>query len=377
MSERQLDVLYKAEKVGTLKETPDKRIAFQYDRSWLTNGFSISPFSLPLKADVFVPEKRTFDGLFGVFADSLPDAWGQVLLERFLIGKGLSVDNLNMLDRLAYVGAAGMGALEYKPARESEYSFGGYDFDELARECEKILDSQPSEKLDLLYHLGGSSGGTRPKVLVNEDGEEWIVKFPSSRDPKNIGKMEYDYSVCAEDCGIRMPQTELVPSNICEGYFKTLRFDRVKNQDGSISKIFSITAAGLLEADYRIPSLDYKDLLKLTTILTRDDKKQVEQMFRIMCFNVFAHNYDDHAKNFSFLCENGKWRLAPAYDLTYSSTYYGEHTTSVCGKGIDIGDEDLLTAGRGAGLSRNNCKNIVAEIKEKVMSGLEQYLRCS
>lgn len=166
-----------------------------------------------------------------------------------------------------------------------------------------------------------------------------------------------------------MTETALVPSSVCEGYFKTERFDRKKGE-----KIFSVTFAGLLEADFRAPSCDYDTYMKLIRMLTRDNVKDKEQMYRIMVFNVLTHNRDDHTKNFSFLYTEDKgWRLAPAYDLTYSDTYWGEQTTSVEGKGKDISDKDFIKTGRDAGLSKSFCMDCLNEIKEKT-EALSRYI---
>ena len=371
MKNKTLDVFYEGRIVGTLAETSDKRIAFEYSDEWLENGFSISPFSLPLKKDVFVPSsdsRRIFKGLFGVFADSLPDSWGELLLDRILSENGINKDNVNTLDRLAYVGSSGMGALEYYPSKESDYSFGSLDYDTIATECSKILTSKPTNKLDDLYKLGGSSGGTRPKILIHENNKDWIIKFPASKDSKISGKREYDYSLCAKKSGIIMTDTELLPSKICDGYFKTERFDRQKGK-----KVFSITFVGLLEADFLAPSCDYATYFKLVNILTKEDNVQLEQIFKIMCFNVFAHNLDDHTKNFSFIRSGNKWVLAPAYDLTYSDTYFGEHTTSVNGKGKGISEEDLIKVGTDGGLNKKTCKELIDEIRSKIPM-IDQYL---
>lgn len=371
---KNLEVYYHNQRVGFLAETPDHLAAFQYDDNWLKNGFSISPLSLPLNGNVFVPPEKCrerFRGFFGVFADSLPDSWGQLLLDSHLEAIGISRDEIGPLDRLAFIGRSGMGALEYYPAKEADFRIdsAGLSFDQVAAECEKVLSSRPSMQLDLLYRLGGSSGGTRPKVLVTENGREWIVKFPASKDPAISGKREYDYSLCAKRCGIRMTETALIESSVCEGYFKTERFDR---QNGE--KIFSITFAGLLEADFRAPSCDYETYMKLIRMLTRDNSADVEQMYRVMCFNVLTHNRDDHTKNFTFLHTNEKgWRLAPAYDLTYSDTYWGEHTTSVNGKGKDISEKDLVKVGTDAGLSKSFCDDCFRDIQEKT-EALSCYL---
>ena len=363
---RKLEVYYHGCLVGRLAETTDHMVAFQYDDNWIQNGFSISPLSLPLNSNVFIPPEKCrerFNGMFGVFADSLPDNWGELLLDRHLETLGIARDDVSSLDRLAYVGKTGMGALEYHPVKESDFYMdsAGLNYDQIAEECSKVLSSTDTDQLDMLYRLGGSSGGTRPKVLIKEDGREWIVKFPASNDPKSSGKTEYDYSIYAKDCGIKMTETELVASSVCDGYFKTARFDRKDDE-----KVFSVTFAGLLEADFRAPSCDYDTYFKLIRMLTRDNSDDIDQMYRIMCFNVLTHNLDDHTKNFSLLYTNDAgWRLAPAYDLTYSNTYWGEHTTSVRGKGKNISDEDLIDTGSDAGLSKSQCTTILAEIKEK------------
>ena len=366
INSRKLEVYCRGDLVGYLAETPDHMIAFQYSDTWIRNGFSISPLSLPLKNNVFVPPEKCrerFRGMFGVFADSLPDSWGELLLDRHLGAMGIDAGDIGTLDRLAYVGNSGMGALEYHPAREMDFRVdtAGLNYDQIAEECGKVLSSKTSDQLDILYQLGGSSGGTRPKILLTENGREWIVKFPESKDPAISGKREYDYSLCAKDCGIVMTETALVPSSVCEGYFKTERFDRKKGE-----KIFSVTFAGLLEADFRAPSCDYEIYMKLIRMLTRDHTEDKEQMYRIMSFNVLTHNRDDHTKNFSFLYTDDKgWRFAPAYDLTYSDTYWGEHTTSVSGKGKNISDKEIIKVGKDAGLSKLFCIECLNEINEK------------
>lgn len=274
--------------VGTLAMTNQYKTAFQYSKEWLKEGFSISPFSLPLKETVFVPSKDYFEGLFGVFADSLPDNWGRLLLRRFLRSHGHDVDQLTVLDRLAIVGSSGMGALTFHPDKKFEEQQRDIDLDELAMQCRNILNTEFSDKLDELYELGGTSGGARPKIMTDIDEEQWIIKFPAHVDGNNIGKMEYDYSVCAKQCGIVMSETRLFPSKKCEGYFGTKRFDRVL-EAGTVKRVHMLTAAALLELDFEQPSLDYHSLMKLTKILTRDNEADVENMYRRMCFNVFAH----------------------------------------------------------------------------------------
>ena len=367
-----LQVYYDERLVGTLAMTADHKVAFQYDDEWLENGFSISPFSLPLKKQVFVPQKDYFDGLFGVFADSLPDNWGRVLLNRLLRSHKQNPDELTVLNRLAIVGKSGMGALTYYPEKSFSEQQKPVNLDELAEECEKILNTEYSDKLDELYYLGGTSGGARPKIMTTVDGKDWIIKFPAHVDRKDAGKMEYDYSCCARQCGITMSETRLFPSDKCKGYFGIRRFDR--EADGK--RVHMLTAAALLELDFEQPSLDYHSLMKLTKILTRDNKEDVENMFCRMCFNVFAHNRDDHSKNFTYLYDeiNDQWRLSPAYDLTYSNTYYGEHTTTIDGNGRNPGRKELLAVGSAAGMRKNNCERIIDTIQACVSQMLGEYL---
>ena len=370
-----LQVFYDGKLVGTLAMTADHKAAFQYSEEWIENGFPISPFSLPLKKQVFVPTKDYFDGLFGVFADSLPDNWGRLLLDRLLRAHKQNPDKLTVLDRLAIVGKSGMGALTYYPEKKIDEQYGDVDLDELAEQCRKILNTEYSDRLDELYRLGGTSGGARPKIMTTVNGEEWIIKFPAHMDGENAGKMEYDYSCCAKKCGITMSETRLFPSEKCEGYFGVKRFDRISDKNET-KRIHMLTAAALLELDFQQPSLDYHSLMKLTKILTRDNEKDMRERVRRMCFNVFAHNRDDHSKNFTYLYndEKDRWSLSPAYDLTYSNTYYGEHTTTVDGNGRNPGRKELLAVGIAAGMKKEICIESMDMVEKCVKNMLGRYL---
>ncbi len=360
---KSLKVFYNEKSVGTLALTRDNLAAFEYDKQWIEEGFSISPYSLPLVQKVFLPKIDPFDGLFGVFNDTLPDGWGRLLVDRLLLKKGINPHGLNSLDRLAIVQNSGMGAISFKLEHKFETDNSSFDLDTLSLACEKILNSSeaPPEELDELFKLGGSSGGARPKILTKIDNEDWIIKFPSSLDPKNIGEIEYNYSLCAKECGINMPETRLFPSKICSGYFGVKRFDRVGNK-----KLHMVSVSGLLETSHRYPNLDYNDLMKLTLNLTHD-YQDVEQLFKLMCFNVFAHNRDDHSKNFSFIFDDKKmqWHLSPAYDLTYSSSFGGEHATRVNYNGKNPDLEDILAVAKKFDIKEKNAKEIALFIKEK------------
>lgn len=419
----ELKVFYHGREVGTLAATPEHLTAFSYSPSWLESGFSISPFSLPLHEGVFVPQKDTFEGLFGIFHDSLPDAWGNLLLRRALEKARIEKDSVTVLDRLSIVGSSGRGSLEYRPASQillksdfsatnqetsiapapetsaalnpeqtsdsvrnhvstssgnASHTLSREQADEISAACEEILEYHgdaaglPNE-LDELYHRGGSSGGTRPKINLRYGNADWILKFPAHNDPSSIGLEEYEYAECARACGIIFPETHLFPSSKCEGYFAIKRFDR-RSDTGQ--KIHMATAAALLEADPDIPSLDYRDLMKLTSILSGNNLQDLEQMYLRMCFNFAAHNMDDHAANFTWLYneESDTWRLSPAYDLTYSTTYYGEHTTAADGNGLNPPDETLIRIGTDSGLSKKWCREKLAFVKSTVSRMLKRWL---
>ena len=334
-----LKVFYNDILVGTLAKTPDRVVAFEYDSDWLNNGFSISPFNLPLIKKVFIPKYDPFGGLFGVFNDSLPDGWGRLLVDRLFLKNKINPNEIDNLNRLAVVQECGMGALTYKPEHKFELENNISDYDILAQECSKILESQNSENLDELFKLGGSSGGARPKILTSINNEDWIIKFPSSSDPK----------------------TRLFPSKICSGYFGIKRFDRKNGK-----KVHMVSVSGLLETSHRLPNLDYNILMKLTLELTRN-YQDIEQLFRLMCFNVFANNRDDHSKNFSFLFDDAKkeWHLSPAYDLTYSFSFNGEHATTINGEGKNPTLDNILTVAKNIGLKEKFAKDIALDIQEK------------
>lgn len=361
-----LSVRYNGKSVGTMALYKNTLAAFEYDREWLADGFPISPFSLPLEKGVFIPKPEPFEGLYGVFSDSLPDGWGRLLTDRLLLKNKINPMEISSMDRLAIVGTSGMGALTYEPDYHFEKSELGtsLDFDRIAEECANLLKTDYTDDLDKLFRLGGSSGGARPKILTEIDGEEWIIKFPSAEDAKNIGEQEYMYSICAKECGILMEETRLFPSKIYSGYFGTKRFDRTANNNKKIKRIHMISVSGILETSHRIPNLDYNILMKLTMELTKDFN-EIEKLFRIMCFNVFAHNRDDHSKNFTFLYDDNeeRWILSPAYDLTYSYSIGGEHATTVNGNGKNPSMKDMLEVAKNIGMKRGKSKNIADEIK--------------
>lgn len=339
--------------VGRLAMSRDRLCLFEYESEWLEHGYSISSFHLPLEPGLFKAPRDPFDGLFGVFDDSLPDGWGNLLIDRWLKQNGINPRYMSWVERLAIVGHSGMGALRYEPEVEKKTTTGKKSLDFYEKEVNRILHEEDVESLDHWIEKAGSPGGARPKILLRRDGREWLIKFGAPNDPEDMGELEFRYSQAAKQAGIDMPETRLFEGT----YFGTERFDRVNG-----SRLHMITASGLLHASHRYPSLDYTDLMKATFHLTRSIN-QVEKIYRLMTFNVLTRNRDDHAKNFSFLYKNGEWVCSPAYDLVYSSGFNGNHSTTINGHG-DPNKETVLKAGVNAGLEFKECENMYDEVQE-------------
>ncbi len=322
----------------------DKQIYFKYYPEFLKRGLEISPIKLKLNTDINKANELPFEGLFGVFADSLPDGWGKLLLDRALAARGISIADLSPLDRLAYIGSQGMGALIYRPeiAIDNVDQFK-IELDEIAKATKQIIAGTATDVLDEIFKLGGSSGGARPKILVGYNPnnqhligaekelpppyEHWLIKFPASSDSKDIANIEYAYYKMAIDAGIEMSECRLFESKSGNTYFGTKRFDRQGN-----NRLHLHSAAGIMHDNFRLSTLDYGHLMDCAFQLERD-VKAYEKVLRLAAFNVFAHNRDDHSKNFSFLMDGeGKWRFAPAYDLTFSYSGHGMHSTMVAGE---------------------------------------------
>jgi len=349
----------------------DGIVYFEYDRSFLETGLEISPLRLPLEPGLQSFDRNLFEGLPGVFNDSLPDGWGRLLFDRSMRAQGILPEELTPLDRLAHVGHSGIGALVYQPDYTAHEDAARLELDRIAAQVQEVLDGTASDVLQELLALNGSSAGARPKALIGVDAARqnivhgaaalpdgctpWLVKFPNSTDGQDAGAIEYVYALMAKEAGIAMPETHLFPArNNNAGYFATQRFDRNGGK-----RLHVHTACGLLHSDFRTPSLDYEDLLALTGRLT-GDIREVEKMFRLAVFNVMAHNRDDHAKNFSFLMNgNSEWSLSPAYDLTFSAGLNGEQSTMVAGEGKLPGLEHLRTVGASVKLDGKRIEDII------------------
>ena len=354
---RKVTVKYNGQTVGYLAELEEGVFGFQYDENWCKNGFPVSPFSLPLHRDIFVSKSKHFEGLYGVFWDSLPDGWGELLVKRYLAKQSINYDRLSPLTKLSLVSGNGLGGLTYEPSQFSGEKVQAFDFDRLAEEVNAVLNDK-ADDLDEVYRLGGSSGGARPKAHIVIDGGEWIVKFPCRIDPPDIGEREYRANEAAKDCGINVNEFRLFPSRICSGYFGAKRFDRSGNKRKHI-----ISLAAVLETTHRQPNLDYGHFFRVIENIC-SDKEEMYEAFRRMCFNVYYGNKDDHSKNFAFLFDEKArgYRLSPAYDLTRTSDKF-EHEMTVNRAG-NPNDDDLLALAKEFRLSLSECRKIMKKCKE-------------
>ena len=354
-----LTVKYNGINVGTLSLTPDNRLcAFEYDKAWLTEGFSISPLELPLKQGLFIAQAEPFYGSFGIFEDSLPDGYGRYLLHKALLKEGIDDRNLTSLDRLSIVGNSGMGALTYEPVTTLSKESETLNFDLLQEKALEVLKEQQDTDAGFLLYNSGNSGGCRPKAIFTDDEGHWLVKFRHTYDPQDMGLQEFHYNEVARKCGINVPDFKLTNGK----YFTTRRFDLAATGE----RIHMATAGGLLGISLSNPVLDYSNLLALTGYLTQSSS-DVEEMYRRMVFNYLTDNKDDHCKNFSYTVKKdnrGKWRwhLAPAYDLTLCAEgYNGQHATSVNGTGRPT-LQDFIAVGTKIKITEKRCREIFQEV---------------
>ena len=346
---------------------------FEYQSSWLARGVELSPLHMPARPGLFeFPDlaERTFGRLPAMLADSLPDRFGNALVTAKLAEEGISAAEITSLDRLAYTGDRGMGALEYfPPAEDPAQHTTAIQLADLVVAARAAVhgeftgDDATHEALAQLIQVGTSAGGARPKAVVcfnpttgqvrsGQLGappgyEHWLLKLDGVEEdrfgpPAGFGRIEYAYSLMAGDCGIEMEPCRLLVEND-RAHFMTRRFDR--RSDGS--KVHVQTLCALDHLDFNLADthsyaqyLDVIDRLGL-------GPDALEQAFRRVVFNVAAANRDDHTKNLSFCCtEEGQWSLSPAYDVNHAYNPTGRwtqrHQMSVNGKFERIGRADLL-----------------------------------
>lgn len=257
----------------------------------------------------------------------------------------------------------------YEPAFESGAPSTHENLDEIAHEILQFQESDDERFLDDLLAMNGSSAGARPKILIRVNQEDWIVKFRSNLDLKDVGSIEYAYHLMAKAAHLDVPEAKLFSSSKGAGYFGVKRFDRAHGKSLHMHSV-----SGLLHVDHRIPSLDYETLLKATLWLTKDSR-ECEKQFRSAVFNVLTHNRDDHAKNFSFLMdEYGVWRVSPSYDLTFSSGPAGEHCSTIMGEGKNLSLSHFLKLAEKCGIKKQKALHLIDEVKH-VVSDWKNYAK--
>jgi len=382
-----LRVILHGQFVGVCNYSPrNGKVFFQYSPELLKTGISLSPLIMPLENRVFEFDERvyspqTFRGLPPMIADSLPDDFGNKMFLHWLVNNNISQSALHPLEKLCYVGKRGMGALEYEPSFEREDFNDDISISDLLAVANEVYFRKTDEaipfgdytqSLSTLLRIGSSVGGARAKALIaiNEQTQEvkagdilqgegyeyYLIKFDGLKDGKEIepggyGILEYVYHKMAVDSKIDMTECRLLSEN-GRSHFLTKRFDRKGGR-----KIHVQTLCGLAGVDFRQPNLiGYEDVFRILNLLNLD-YSQKEQLFRRMVFNVLAFNHDDHTKNISFTYEDGKWRLAPAYDMVFAfdpeSFWLKNHNININGKNSNITADDLLTVGGKFGIKKS------------------------
>jgi serine/threonine-protein kinase HipA len=362
-------------RIGQLAEA-NRTIYFEYDPAFLRDPLWLSPFKLPPEPGLHEHRDRAFGPLFGLFDDSLPDGWGLLLMDRWLTQNRIDPATASPLDRLAFMGTRAMGALVYRPPVPAHEPVAeALDLHDMAGEAYNVQEGNCSDLLPQLMATGGSPGGARPKVLVGINGDRmisgadalpdgwdgWIVKFHAKRDAVDDGRIEYAYSLMARAAGLPMQPTRLFTTPQGEAFFGTQRFDRRGPR-----RVHVHTFGNLIHSNFRIPGCDYLQLLKTTRVLTRN-QTDVETAFRLMAFNILAHNRDDHVKNFAFMLNEHKdWRMTPAYDLTFARGPGGEHTMSVAGEGQSPQSSHLFRVANESGIPRQRAVEIIDAVTAAV-----------
>ena len=394
--------------IGTVALRDGERCAsFEYARDFIASGIQASPIVMPLAGRVYsfpALSQASFHGLPGMLADSLPDKFGNAVIDSWLETQGRPRGSLNAVERLCYTGSRGMGALEYKPtlgpdAGKSE----ALNLAALTDLAEQILSKRKAlhvpernEAMAQILRVGASAGGARAKALIawNEQAGDirsgqvdagkgygyWLLKFDGvahnadkeDADVPCYTRIEYAYHLMARAAGINMSECRLYPEG-ARRHFLTRRFDRTESGD----KIHMQTLAGLAHFDFSVTGVNsYEQAVEVGRLIGLG-QAEAEQMFRRMVFNVFARNQDDHVKNISFLMDrSGRWSLAPAYDVTYAynpaGAWTGKHQMTINDKQDNIDEADLYACARHMSLSVKRAKDVIAAVRDAV-AGWESF----
>lgn len=397
------DVYLWGKHVGSIAQDSKSGITnYRYTDWAIDNGVNLSPIVMPAKRKTYqFPDllRTSFNGVPGLIADSLPDKFGNAIINNWLMKQGRQPNTINAVERLCYTGERGMGALEYKPQTGPDIATGQeVDVDELVNLATSILQQRkefvvkPKEEEDLamLLKLGTSAGGARAKAIIawnektNEirsgqikagDGfEYWLLKLDGvdengdkeKNDEIGYGKIEYAYFLMAKDCKVDIMDCRLYKEN-GRSHFMTKRFDRINGGE----KVHMQTLAALTHTDYNYPGIySYEEASTVVRILT-EDQSQVEELYKRMVFNILAMNQDDHVKNISFLMDKKlNWRLSPAYDVGFAynpeGAFTSKHQMTINGKQTGFLMEDLLESGKNMGITKGKILGIIDSVYNSV-----------
>lgn len=395
-------------RVGIIHQDLSKTYAsFEYDTNFLKSGIEISPIMMPLSSIVYefpFLSGEPFFGMPGLVVDSLPDTFGNKVIEQWLLSQGKSIKDFTAIDRLCYTGKRGMGALEYVPASSEVGDIDeNINVSEMVKFASDILNQRKTVSLNAdekltylqLVQVGSSAGGARAKALIawNENTNEirsgqleldknydyWLMKFDNVSKNGDYGLedvpeytlIEYAYYKMALDAGIDMNECRIY-SNAGENHFMTKRFDRVSGK-----KVHMQSLGAMAHISYKEPGICSYEMAAEYMREINLPMKDVEQFFSRMVFNCIAVNQDDHVKNVSFLMDRtGTWRLSPAYDVTYSyditNKWLSAHQMTINGKKKNICLEDILASGEKMGLRKKKCMDIISRVSSTV-ADFEKY----
>ena len=394
-------------RIGILHQGEDDPVpTFEYDRAFIGSGIQLAPLMMPLSDRIYafpaLGDSASFHGLPGLVADSLPDRFGNAVIDLWLKQNGRPIGSMSPLERLSYTGRRGMGALEYMPAADMDFPDSEVDVTKLSELASMVLSDKENASYDIdqvtmaqMLEIGSSAGGARAKAVISlneKTGEirsgqtraspgsdHWLVKFDEIRgngdhgekDPKQYTLIEYAYHLMARDAGVDMSECRILKKDGLS-HFMTRRFDREGGK-----KLFVQTLGAIGHYDYNEPCLcGYETCASIARRLGIN-RNGMEEIYRRAVFNVKAMNCDDHVKNISFIMDrDGLWDLAPAYDLTFAynpgNRWLRGHQMTVCGKSECIADDDLLSMGRAIGLSSRFCRDVIQRT-EHVVRDWRQY----
>lgn len=377
--------------------------AFEYDTNFVNSGIELSPLRMPLGKNIYefpALVGEPFYGMPGLVADSLPDRFGNAVIEQWLMSLGKSLADFTAIDRLCYTGKRGMGALEYVPASTDIKDIDeNINVSEMVKFASDVLSNRENISLKVnesltysqLVQVGSSAGGARAKALIawNEETNEvrsgqmqlgsgydyWLMKFDhvskngdhGLEDKPEYTLIEYAYYLMAKAAGITMNECRIYNSE-GDHHFMTKRFDRENGR-----KLHMQSLGALTHISYQEPGVCGYELAAMYMKEIGISYKEIEQFYRRMVFNCLAVNQDDHVKNVSFIMDRaGKWMLSPAYDITFSynptNKWLRAHQMSVNGKTTRIGLSDLLESGAKMGIKESRCKDIICEVRTSVSS---------